>query len=57
MFYGSLYGAILLVRTRAAFFLNFINLPLLVAGEFTFGHGELMYCCVSKGSILPRSEA
>ena len=43
--------------TRTAFFLNFINLPLLVAGKFTFGHGELMYCRISKGSILPRSEA
>jgi len=37
--------------------LNFINLPLLVAGEFTFSHLELMYWVVSKGFILPRSEA
>jgi hypothetical protein len=38
MLYGLLYCAVLFIGARTALFLNFINLPLLVAGEFTFGH-------------------
>ena len=33
MFDGLLYSSILFIGARATFFLNFINLPLLVAGE------------------------